>query len=424
MFRAKYFLFLLPILALAGFTGFKVYQALKAKEAAEQTAAGPKGGGGGPARAQNVQTGVVATGKISDTVALTGSLKSKEQVDVTPKIAGRLVQLTVDTGQPVQRGALIGVIEDDELAQQVERSKAAIAVVDASIAQREAELSNAKVELERKRKLVEEGLLSRLELDTLETRQRVSQSQLELARAQRRQSEAEQRELTIRLAQMRIYAPLSGVVAKRHVTTGALVNASTPIVTIVSVSPMVLLANVAETEIARIKRGASVSITIDSLPGQDFNGRIMRIAPLLDPQTRNGQVEIEIPNRGGMLKGEMFARAELELGNQRETVLLPRDALVYRGEQPGVYTIEAEKAKFRTVETGLTQADKVEVLNGVKAGEVVITQGSNLLKEGDRVKVQANPGGAKPNPNNTAQVTNEQPAAARPSAPPPQGGTK
>jgi hypothetical protein len=112
----------------------------------------------------------------------------------------------------------------------------------------------------------------------------------------------------------------------------------------------------------------------------------MRISPLLDAQTRNGLVEIEIPNRDGTLKGEMFARVELDLGGARETTLLPRDALVYRGDQPGVYVIESEKAKFIALETGLTQEDKVEVISGLKAGDTVITRGSNLLKDGDRVR--------------------------------------
>jgi len=113
---------------------------------------------------------------------------------------------------------------------------------------------------------------------------------------------------------------------------------------------------------------------------------------LLDPQTRNGLVEIEIPNRGGMLKGEMFARVELDLGSTRETTLLPRDALVYRGEQPGVYMIESEMAKFVAVQTGLTQEDKVEVISGLKAGDTVIGRGSNLIKDGDRVRVMGKPG--------------------------------
>ncbi len=401
--RVKHLLIIIPLLALAGFIGYRVFQAVKAKSELQQAAAGQGGaggrggpGGGAGGRAQVVQTGAVTSGKISEKVTLTGSLKPKEQVDVNPKIQGRIIKVTVDTGQAVARGALLAEIEDDEIKQQVERSKAAIAVVDASISQREAELNNAKAELDRKRQLVEAGLLSRIELDSLETRVRVAQSQLELTRAQRRQSEAEQRELNIRQSHTRVYAPINGVIATRHLDIGAMASPGAPIVTVVSTTPMVIEALASERDIARIKRGAMVNVTVDSLPGQKFTGRVMRIAPLLDPQTRNGTVEIEIPNRGGALKGEMFARVELDLGSQRETALLPRDALVYRGEQPGVYAIESEKAKFLPVETGLTQEDKVEVVNGLKVGDVVITRGSNLVKEGDRVRVMdRQPGGQR-----------------------------
>lgn len=401
--RLKHFLIILPLLGLGGLVGYKVHQAVKAKSQMQSGAGGPTGQGsgggggggrgGGGARVQQVQTGVVTTGRVSEKISLTGSLKAKEQVDVNPRIAGRIISIKVDTGQPVARGALIATIEDDEITQQIERSKAVIAVVDAQIAQREAELTNAKAELDRKRQLIEAGLLSRIELDTLETRTRVAQSQLELARALRRQSEAEQRELNIRQGQTRVLSPISGIVSRRHVDTGAMASASTPIVTVMSINPMVIEATTNERDIARIRRGAQVSVTVDSLPGQQFAGRVMRISPQLDPQTRNGQVEIEIPNRNGALKGEMFARIELNLGSQRETSLLPRDALVYRGEQPGVYMLESDIARFRAVETGLTQDDKVEVLNGLKVGDVVITRGSNLIKDGDRVRTMGDRAG-------------------------------
>jgi RND family efflux transporter MFP subunit len=428
--RLKHLFIILPLLALASLVGYKVFQAVRAKSELQQTAGGggqPGGGGGrggpgggGAGRAQVVQTGAVSTGKVSEKVELTGSLKPKEQVDVNPKMQGRIVRITVDVGQAVSRGALLAEIEDDEIKQQIERSKASIAVADASIAQREAELRNAKAELDRKQQLVEAGLLSRIEIDSLETRHRVAQSQLELARAQRRQSEAEQRELNIRQSQTRILAPIGGIVAMRHVDLGAMAGASTPIVTIVSVSPMVIDAKASEHDIARIRRGAAVNLTIDSLPGQKFSGRVMRISPLLDPQTRNGQVEIEIPNRNGALKGEMFARIELDLGSQREATLLSRDALVYRGEQPGVYMIESDVARFRPVETGLTQEDKVEVLNGLKIGEVVITHGSNLLKDGDRVRVQpqGGPGGPGGQRGGQGGPQQGQPASAQPGQPP------
>jgi membrane fusion protein, multidrug efflux system len=189
-----------------------------------------------------------------------------------------------------------------------------------------------------------------------------------------------------------------------------MLSTGTPIVTVVSLSPMVIEATASERDIARIRSGTAVNVTVDSLPGQQFAGRVLRISPLLDPQTRNGIVEIEIPNRGHLLKGEMFARIQLDLGSKREAALLPRDALVYRGDQPGVYMIENDIAKFRPVETGLTQEDKVEVLSGLQVGEVVVTRGSNLIKEGDRVRAMGAGGAGGPGkrPEAAAQQTSEQ----------------
>jgi len=375
--KAKHLLIILSLVALAGLLGFRIFQAVESESEMSR---------GGGARVQTVQTDTVSRGSINESVTLTGSLKAKEQVDVMPRLTGRITRISVDTGHAVQQGALIAVIEDDEMAQQVERAKASINVAQATVTQREAELKQTKAALDRNRHLLDTGLLSRQEFETIETRHTVAQSQLELARAQLRQSEAELRELNIRLDQTRIYSPLTGYVAERQVDVGALVNPSTPIVTVVNTNTMVIQANAPERDIARIKPGSPAVITFDSLPGQQYEGRVLRISPLLDPQTRNGIVEIEIPNRGGVLKGEMFARAELNLGTTHESALVPRDALVYRGDQPGVYLIENETARFRPVETGLTQGDRVEVLSGLKEGELVITGGANLIKEGDRVK--------------------------------------
>jgi RND family efflux transporter MFP subunit len=377
--KTKHLAIIVLLTALFGLLGFRIFQAAKSEST-------PARGPGGP-RVQTVQTDVASRGTVGEKITLTGPLKAKDQVDVTPKLTGRVLQLKVDTGQPVGRGALIAVIEDAEIGQQVERSKASIAVGQASVSQREAELANARAELDRNKKLMEAGLISRQEFEAIQTRYKVAESQLDLARAQRRQSEAEQRELNIRFGQTRIYSPMAGFIARRHVDVGALVNPSTPIVTVVKVDTMVIHANAPERDIARIKPGGVATVTLDSMPGQQYTGRVMRISPMLDPGTRNGVVEIEIENRGGALKGEMFASAEIDLGTSRDTTLVPRDALIYRGDQPGVYLVENETARFRAVETGLTQQDKVEVVSGLKEGEVVITRGANTVKEGDRVRV-------------------------------------
>src|SRR5262245_54880020 len=109
----KYLLIALPLIALAGLIGFRVFQAVKSKD--QETSAGPGGAGRGASgggRVQTVQTDVISTGQISEKVELTGSLRAKEQVDVSPKIAGRLVSILVDTGHPVAPGTLIAHIED------------------------------------------------------------------------------------------------------------------------------------------------------------------------------------------------------------------------------------------------------------------------------------------------------------------------
>ena len=106
----KYLLIAIPLLALAGLIGFRVFQAVKSKD--QPGAGGPGGGRGGPggARVQTVQTDVISTGQISEKVELTGSLRAKEQVDVSPKVAGRLVSVLVDTGHSVAKGAMIAQI--------------------------------------------------------------------------------------------------------------------------------------------------------------------------------------------------------------------------------------------------------------------------------------------------------------------------
>ena len=389
--RTKHLIIIAVLTLLGVVLGFRIFQAVKSE-------AQPTRGGGGE-RVQTVQTANAERGIIGEKIVLTGALKAKDQVDVTPKANGRLTQITVDTGHSVAKGALLAVIEDAEIQQQVARAGAAIAVGNASVAQRQAELKNAQADLDRNQRLLDSGLISRQQFEAAQTRYEVTKSQLDLAVAQRRQSEAEQRELKIQQGQTRVYAPMAGAVAKRHVDVGAMVNPSVPIVTVVSLGTMVIQANASERDIARIRPGITATVTVDSMPGQQYEGRVMRISPMLDPATRNGIIEIEIANRGGALKGEMFARAELNLSSTRETILIPRDGLVYRGEQPGVYTIDHDIARFRNVETGLTEGEKVEVTNGLKEGEAVVTRGANLLKDGDRVRVMgAQPGGRQDRP--------------------------
>jgi RND family efflux transporter MFP subunit len=377
---------ILILCALAAFTGYRVWQAVENKKAAE----GKKGGkkATAAARVVAIAVGNARLGQVREEILITGALKPKEQVDVTSKATGRVEKIAVYVGDYVRRGTLIAEIEDQELQQQVRRATASIEVVRATLSQRRAELENAKADLARSRQLMEAGLIPRQDYEAKATSFQVVQAQIQLTEAQGDQAQAELSELKIRLEQMRILSPIDGYVAERYLDPGAVVSPATPIVRVVNLSTMVTRANVPEREVSKLRLGNRAIVRVDAFGERVFEGKVTRIAPVLDAATRSALVEVEIPNPGAGLKAEMFARVTLDLANFRPAVLIPREALVYRGTQPGVYLIgDDEKPIFREVEPGAVQGDDVEVLSNLSAGARIVTTGSSMVTDGTKVKI-------------------------------------
>jgi RND family efflux transporter MFP subunit len=135
--------------------------------------------------------------------------------------------------------------------------------------------------------------------------------------------------------------------------------------------------------------GNPARVTVDAIAEGEFRGEVVRISPLLDPQTRTGEVEIQIANPDNVLKAQMFARAMLDLPSVRTALLVPRQGIVYRGDRAGVYLVADDTARFQPVETGLTQGDDVEVISGLVDGQIIVTEGSNLLRDGDPIQIDS-----------------------------------
>lgn len=377
----------LVVTAAVGFAGWRVWQAYEKKSAASQPSAKGSGKGSAAARVITVAVARARNGAVRDDIEITGSLKPKEQVDVTSKITGRVQSLTVQVGDLVRRGQVIAELEDAELTQQVRRAQAARDVVIATRQQRNAELSNVKADADRAKQLFDQGLIARQDYETKLTNYRVMQAQVALVAAQQEQAAAELRELTIQRSQMKIVAPISGYVAQRYVDMGAVISPSTPIVKLVNLSTMVAVANVPERNISRLRVGGGAVVTVDALDQQQFPARIARIAPVLDVATRTALVEVEIANPNGALKAEMFARVKLDVGGTRDAILVPREALVYRGAQSGVYVLESKKPVFRPVDTGTAHGTDVEVTSNLPVGTPVVSRGAAMLQDGDQIRV-------------------------------------
>ena len=391
---SKWVLRLVAIVIGAGLVylvGSRVYE-LKEEQSGPKAGAKKKGG----ARVVSVDLASADIGQVREVLLLTGALKPKESVDVVAKATGRLEKIYFQVGDRVTKGALVAELEDDEIQQRVRRAEASLAVSAANVTQRQAELSNVKANLERAKQLFEEGLQSPQEFEQQKTGLAMIEAQVELAAAQRQQAEAELRELNIQLEQTKIYAPLSGDVAQRFVDEGALLSPSTPILRIVNLSTMVSQGNVPERNVGKLRIGNQAEVRVDAMPDKVFYGRIARISPVLDAATRSALIEIDIANPGRTLKAEMFARINLDLGTMREATLIPRDGLVYRGTQPGVYVLEGEdgdRPVFRAIETGMTREDEVEVLANLDPGTKIVGRGATMLRDGDRIAV-AGAGGA------------------------------
>jgi RND family efflux transporter MFP subunit len=363
--------------------GLRIQTAFVEHEEMTRKAATKKGG----IRVVAVSVGKAAYGQVREEILLTGSMRPKEQVDVTAKATGRVEKLFFQMGDRIPKGALIAELEDDELQQQVQRATASLSVVQASTRQRQAELDNAKAHLMRAEQLMKEGLIPRTEYESRRTANEVSLAQMQLAKAQEGQAQAEINELKIRLAQTKIYAPMAGIVARRHVDEGALLSPSTPILSLVNLSTMVTMANVPERDVAKLRVGNRAQIEVDAFGDRKFQGRVARIGPVLDAATRTATVEVEIPNPDGGLKAEMFARVTLDLESTRQAVLIPREGLVYRGQQPGVYLTQNSKPVFQPVETGQTMGDQVEIIANLNAGDPIVLRGATMLREGDQIRV-------------------------------------
>ena len=365
--------------------GSRVYEANQAANApAKKKTAG---------RVINVDLTEASIGSIREELLLTGSLKPKETVDINPKITGRIETINFLVGDWVRQGAVVAEIEADELEQQVRRSEASYSVGEANISARKAELANSKADLDRAKLLFDEDLLSPQEYQQAQTSLEVLEAQVQLAEAQLEQATAELSELRIRLEQAKIYAPMSGLVSARYVDPGALVAPGNSIIQIVNLSTMVTRGNVPERSIDKLAVGNVAAVQVDAIPGHEFEGRVARIAPVLDAATRSAVIEIDIRNPEAVLKAEMFARITLDLGSTREATLIPRDGLVYRGQQPGVYIVpdEQDRPVFRVIETGLTREGQIEVLANLDAGTRIVGRGATMLRDGDRIST--GPGG-------------------------------
>jgi RND family efflux transporter MFP subunit len=391
-------------------------------------AGGGMGGPGGGAFARppmTVELASVTRAALAERVMIVGNLIGAATVEVVPKVGGRLESVQVRLGDRVTRGRVIARVEDSELREQVKQAEASHEVAAASIRQREADLKFAETNLDRSRSLFTRQLLPKQTLDDADAKFQAAAAQVDLARAQYSQARARLDELKINLANTAIVSPVDGFVSRRNLDPGAFVSSNAPVVSVVDIHLVRLVANLIEKDLRRVSVGAPAQVDVDAFPGETFEGRIARIAPVLDPATRTAQMEVEVPNLDFRLKPGMYARVRLTIEERPDALVVPRNAVVDVEGKRGVFVAGSETARFQTIEVGIQDENRVEVRRGVSEGDKVVTTGAAALRDGDRILLAGPEPGRGPRPGGrpaNGAGPNMSPAPGGPRGAPPGAG--
>jgi RND family efflux transporter MFP subunit len=329
-----------------------------------------------------------------------GALEAPGQFVVAPKVSGRVERLTVNLADSVSRGQVVAELDNDEYVQAVAQSRAELAVARANLVEAESALEIAVRELDRVVRLRERGVASESNLDTARANRLAKKARLEVARAEVTRAEASLATARIRLGYTRITADWSGgkgsrVVAERYVDEGQTVSANTPLLRIVELDPVTGVIFATEKDYGKLQPGQGVTLTTDAYPGESFDGRILRIAPVFREATRQARVEISVKNPGHRLKPGMFIRATVVLDRVADAVIVPEQALTSRNNRTGVFLVDDDgrSVVWREVRVGIREGGRVQLLGEELSGRVVIL-GQQLVDEGSPIVIPAGEGEA------------------------------
>jgi RND family efflux transporter MFP subunit len=340
-----------------------------------------------------VEVAPIEHGPIQLRRTFSGALEATAEFVVAPKVSGRIVRLGVDLADTIRQGQVVAWLDDDEYVQMVAQAEADLAVAKAHLAEAKSALEITTRELQRSETLRERGVASESQFDIVQADHLTKQAQLEVTKAQVTRAEAALESAKIRLGYTTVTADWTSgddqrVVAGRFVDAGETVSANTPLLSIVELNPITGVVFVAERDYARLQRGQPISLTTDAYPGERFQGRIDRIAPVFRQATRQARVELVIDNSEHRLKPGMFIRATVVLDRVNEATIVPEQALTVRDDRIGVFVVseDDQSVAWREGRVGIREDSRVQVTGEGLTGRVV-TLGQQLVNDGSAITI-------------------------------------
>ena len=340
-------------------------------------------------KALPVTVAAVTHHEFRDEISAVGTLKAREIILLSPKVAGTVTDVLVDIGDRVKAGEVVTRLDRINFDLAVKQAQAALAAEGAAIQQANAQFEQTEREYHRATALLKEKVIPQSRFDAAETAFKTVREEVSSAKAQRDQAKATLEIAVEHLKDTEIRSPITGTVVERNVEIGQAVAPGPPLLRIVDQTSLKCDISLPEADMSRVDVGISAVITADVFPGHEFMGKVAVVNPMVDQQTRTFRVRIEVPNPSEKLVDGTFARVKLFAG-ERRSLAIQRDALQ---RLPGsgtfyVFVVIDDIAEKRTVRTGQIGERLAEIIEGLSEGEKVVVTGAGRLRSGTKVVVE------------------------------------
>ena len=354
---------------------------------------GPKGGR--PEREVYVELGRAEFGTLREVGIYYGSLISPRQFSVSAQVGGRLEKLWADLGDEVASGQPLALLDDEPYQLAREEALHHVRLNEAQFQEAEANLWLARSEMNRQNNLAGKRIVPQAELETAENKLRQAEARRAVAESQLSAARSQLADADLKLSYTQVSAawPEGGrrYIGRRLVEEGGLVTANTPILTLVSLDPLLVLVEVLEKDYPRLRVGQEADLRTEAWPGEIFRARVARVAPVLSAETRQARGELEVANPELRLKPGMFAEVNFVFREIENVWSVPLDVPFRRREGFVIFLADPESKTVRLlpVTLGLVDSGRVELAGAPPLDQPVVFLGQHLLSDGQAYKLAA-----------------------------------
>lgn len=321
---------------------------------------------------------------IADTLSANGSINAWQEAAIGAEVNGlRIAEVRVDVGASVKRGQVLAVFATETVRADLANVEAALAEARAGLAESQAALAEAQANADRAKAVEPSGALSAQQIAQYLTAAQTARARVQSAQARVQSAQAQVQSQQLRLKMTQVLAPDDGIISQRLATVGAVVPTGQELFRLVRKGRLEWRAEVTATELARVRPNQPVKVF--PAAGGGINGTVRMVGPVVDAQTRNALVYVDLP-AGSTARAGMFARGDFQLGSS-SALTVPQQAVVVRDGFAYVYRVAGDRVSQQKVVLGRRVGDRIEVREGLTADAVLVAAGAGFLNDGDLVQV-------------------------------------